>query len=178
MQYIKSSPAQGLLFPSNSTLLIKGFSDLDWASCPDTRKYIIGFCIFLGDISWKSKKQATVSRSSSEAEYRSLAATVCEIRWLTYLLHDLKVPFASPALLYRDSQSHYHIAAESSFHERTKHIELDCHLVREKLQAKLFYLLPIASSDQLADVLTKALDPKPFSSFVTKLGVKIIHSPA
>lgn len=180
LRYIKSSPALGLFFPSNSHLQLKGFCDSDWATCPDSRKSISGFCIFLGEslISWKSKKQATVSKSSSEAEYRAMASIVCELQWLTYLLKDFNVPYDSPSLLYCDSQSARHIAANSSFHERTKHIELDCHIVREKLQQKLFHLLPVSSSQQLADCLTNPLDPLPFNSFITKLGLKNIYSPA
>ena len=180
VRYIKSSPALGLFFPSNSQVQLKGFCDSDWATCPDSRKSIIGFCIFLGEslISWKSKKQATVSKSSLEAEYCAMASTVCELQWLTYILKDFNVPYDSPSLLYYDSQLACHIAANSSFHERTKHNELDCHIVREKLQQKLFHLLPVSSSQQLANCLTKPLDPVPFNSFVTKLGLKKIYSPA
>lgn len=117
-------------------------------------------------------------KSSSEEEYRALTSTTCEIQWLTYLLTKLQIPFISPALLYCDSQSTRHIATNPSFQERTKHNELDCHIVREKLQAKLFKLLPISSSDQLADTFTKALDPLPFNRLLSKLGLICIHSPA
>lgn len=177
--FIKLSPAQGLFYPSISTLQLKGFSDSDWASCPDTRRSVIGFCIFLGNslISWKSKKQFTVSRSSTETEYKALASTACELQWLTYLLHDLQLPLIEPALLYCDSNSTRQIATNSIFHERTKHIELDCHFIREKLQQKLFQLFPISSANQLADVFTRALDPHPLSVFVSKLGVHSIYSP-
>ncbi|XP_019439013.1 PREDICTED: uncharacterized protein LOC109344716 [Lupinus angustifolius] len=159
LRYLKGSPSQGLFYPTSSTVQLKGFIDSDWATCPDTRKSVSGYCMFLGDslVSWKSKKQTTVSRSSSEAEYRALGLASCEVQWLTYLLLDFQVPFIQPALLYCDSNSARYIAANSVFHERTKHIEIDCHVARERLQNKLYHLLPIHTTYQVADIFTKAL---------------------
>ncbi|XP_019439032.1 PREDICTED: uncharacterized protein LOC109344733 [Lupinus angustifolius] len=78
--YLKHSPALGLLFPSNNIISIKGFSDSDWGACLDTRKFAKSWCFFMGSslISWKSKKQNTVSRSSAEVEYRVMAMASCE----------------------------------------------------------------------------------------------------
>ncbi|XP_052724064.1 uncharacterized mitochondrial protein AtMg00810-like [Vigna angularis] len=153
LRYIKSKPSKGLFFPADSPMQLKAFSDSDWATCPNTRRSTIGFCIFLGSslISWKSKKQRTVSRSSTEAEYRALAATVCEIQWLSYLLQDLQIEESGTPPLYCDNKSTRHIAHNQNFHERTKHIELDCHVVREKVQERLLNLLPVRSDQQLAD---------------------------
>ncbi|XP_019414086.1 PREDICTED: uncharacterized protein LOC109325899 [Lupinus angustifolius] len=161
LRYIKNSLGQGLLYPTTSTIQIKGFTDSDRASCPTTRRSISGFCMFFGDslVSWKSKKHPTVSRSSSEAEYRALTIASC------------KVPYKEPAILYCDNDSARYIAANVVFHERTKHIEIGCHIAREHLQNKLYHLLPIHTHEQTADILTKALEPSSFYYLLPMLGV-------
>ena len=147
---------------------LMAYSDSDWATCPDSRKSVTGFSVFLGEslISWKSKKQQTISKSSSEAEYKAFTVTTCELQWLTFLLQHLDVPFITPSTLYCDNQSAIQIASNQVFHERTKHIEIDCHIVREKLNAGLLKLLPISSAMQTADILTKPLHPSAFKELV------------
>lgn len=126
-------------------------------------------------ISWKSKKQGTISRSSSEAEYRALAMTTAEIQWLLYLLTDLHHPQTAHVSLFFDNKAAIHIAQNPIFHERTKHIELDCHLVRDKVLAKVIHLMPITSQNQIADICTKSLQPSQFKLLSSKLHMKDIH---
>ncbi|XP_020216904.1 uncharacterized protein LOC109800534 [Cajanus cajan] len=178
LRYLKQAPGQGIFLAADSSLQLKAFSDSDWAGCIDTRRSVTGFSVYIGHslISWRSKKQPTVSRSSSEAEYRALASTACEIQWLTYLLEDFRISFTRPALLYCDNQSALQIASNQVFHERTKHIEIDCHLLREKVTNGLLKLLHVSSSSQLADIYTKALSPSRFKELCSKLGMSNIYS--
>jgi len=168
----------GIFLHKNSNNQLRGYSDYDWATCSETRKFVIGFAIFLGEslISWKSKKQPTISRSSLETEYRAFATTTCEIQLLTYILKDLGIPYIEPTIIFCDNQSVIHIASNQVFHERTKHIEIDCHIVREKINVGLLKLLPITSSMQTADILTKPLALSTFTALKSKLGMQNIYS--
>ena len=121
LRYLKAAPGQGILFSATSALSLKAYADADWGSCLDTRRSTTGYCVFLGDsmISWKSKKQQTVSRSSAEAEYRALACVTSEILWIQSLLKDLQVA-TGPTLVFCDNQAAIHLATNPSFHERSK----------------------------------------------------------
>ncbi|GKF21826.1 uncharacterized mitochondrial protein-like protein, partial [Tanacetum coccineum] len=102
LRYIKLCPSQGLFFPVKNNLHLTTYCDSDWASCATTMRFVSGYAIFLGHslISWQSKKQAVVSRSSTEAEYRVLTDTTCEISYLKSLLLDLQVTVPTPSLFW------------------------------------------------------------------------------
>ena len=179
VRYLKNAPGQGLFFSSNSDFRLRAYCDSDWTGCPITRRSTTGYCVFLGPslVSWRSKRQKTVSLSSTEVKYCAMTVACCELTWLRYLLKDLGVLHPEPALLYCDNEAALHIAANPVFHERTRHIEMDCHYIRDKIQDGSVATRFVNFAHQLADVLTKALGKDVFTSMIYKLGVRDIHSP-
>ncbi|RDX95269.1 Copia protein, partial [Mucuna pruriens] len=158
LRYIKKTPGQGLLYEDKGDTHISCYCDADWAGSPIDRRSTTSFCISIGGnvVSWKSKKQNTIARSSAEAEYRAMASTTCELIWVKQLIQELKFADVQPMKLYRDNQVALHIASNPVFHERTKHIEIDCYFVREKFLTKEIIEF-VNSSNQLADIFTKSL---------------------
>ncbi|XP_019242469.1 PREDICTED: uncharacterized protein LOC109222580 [Nicotiana attenuata] len=152
LRYLKGDPSLGIFFSNSKDYGVKAFCDLDWEACPETRKSVSGYIVLLGNspISWKSKKQSTISLSSAEAEYRAARQVVGELVWLVTLLEELTVPVNLPIPVFCDSQAALQIARNPVFHERTKHIEVDCHFVRTKLQEGLilYTMFPPMSSSQ------------------------------
>ena len=173
LRYILLSPSQGVLLAKDSAVQLKAYCDSDWASCPFSRRSTTGYCILLGDspISWNSKKQAVVARSSAEAEYRSMALTCCEVTWLVSLLKDLGIKDLQPVDLFCDNQAALYIAANPVFHARTKHIEVDCHYVRDQFQAGNINPSYVNTKSQLADVFTKVITVDQQNHLLSKLGV-------
>nr|XP_016483383.1 PREDICTED: uncharacterized protein LOC107804081 [Nicotiana tabacum] len=154
------------------------FAVLYWAACRDSRRSVSSFFITLGGapISWKSKKQISISMSSAEAEYKSMRRVTAEITWLVRLLADLSAPPTLPVPVHSDSQAAIHIARNLVFHERTKHVELDCHFVRQQFLSGLISLSFVPSESQLADLFTIPLSGGSHQSILSKLGVHSLPS--
>ena len=171
LRYLKDTIFDGLHFSSHSSLTIQAYSDADWAGDPTDRRSTTGYCFLLGDslISWRSKKQTVVTRSSTEVEYRALTATTTELIWLRWLLQDLGVDCSTATKLHCDNQSAIQIAHNDVFHERTKHIEIDCHFIRHHLLQGTPTLQSVSSQDQLANIFTKPLPLGTFRDLSSKL---------
>ena len=135
LRYLKGTIFNGLHFSSHSSLTLHAYSDADWAGDPTHHRSTTGYCFLLGDslISWRSKKQTIVACSNTEAEYRVLVATTAELIWLRWLLKDLGVDCSTATKLHCDNQSAIQIVHHDVFHERTKHIEIDCHFILHHL---------------------------------------------
>jgi hypothetical protein len=127
-------------------------------------------------VTWKSKKQNVVARSSTEAEYRAMASTASKLSWIKQVLTDLNFEINGPMKMFCDNQSARHIAANPVFHERTKHIEVDCHYVREKVQTKEIDTPYVKSEDQLADIFIKGLSVKLFENISDNLGLYDLYN--
>nr|KYP33448.1 Retrovirus-related Pol polyprotein from transposon TNT 1-94 [Cajanus cajan] len=141
-------------------------------------RYLKGTIVFLGDslISWKSKKQPTVSKSSTEAEYRSLSAAASETIWLQRLLTVFEVHVPSAYVLC-DNMSAIYLASNPVHHERTKYIDIDHHFIRELVNKKQLKVLHVKREHQVADFFTKALPAPMFKIFSSKLGIHNIFLP-
>lgn len=180
LRYVKGSLDQGLCFSKGNSLHVTAFSDADWAGDALDRRSTGGYCVFLGTnlVSWSSKKQPTVARSSTEAEYKALANAIAEVVWIDHLLKDLKYPVLSSHLpvLWCDNSSAISLASNPVFHARTKHVEVDFHFVREKVLHKQLLVKFVPSELQIADVLTKPLTIQRFHFLRSKL--QLFHIPA
>ncbi|CAN6482959.1 unnamed protein product [Victoria cruziana] len=176
VRYVKNSLNKGLFLSSSSALSLFAYTDADWGGDPNNRHSTTGLCVFLGDslISWQCKKQFKVSLSSTEAEYRAMATTTMELVWLKSLLKDMGVSSINNVKLFCDNKSAIYIANNHTFHERTKHIEMDCHYVREEVLMKNLELAYVPSEFQLGDFFTKSL---PFPRFHMLLGKLSVLSP-
>jgi hypothetical protein len=180
LRYLKRSPGKGLMFKSHAHLNVEGYCDADWASCLDDRRSTSGYCVFVGGnlVSWRSKKQSVVSRSTAEAEYRAMSLVVSEMLWIKNLLSELNIMRKGPLKIWCDNKSAINIANNPVQHDRTKHVEIDHFFIKEKLDDGTIELSHVSSSNQVADCLTKALGVKECNIACNKMGMIDIYHPS
>ncbi|XP_071741310.1 uncharacterized mitochondrial protein AtMg00810-like [Rutidosis leptorrhynchoides] len=179
IRYVQGTLDLGLQLFASSTTSLVAYSDADWAGCPTTRHSTSGYCVFLGNnlLSWSSKRQPTPSRSSAEAEYRGVANAVAETCWIRNLLRELHCPLFSATLVYCDNVSSVYMSSNPVQHQRTKHIEIDIHFVRDLVAQGQVRVLHVPSRYQYADIFTKGLPTALFDEFRSSLSVRSTPAP-
>uniref|UniRef100_A0A2N9FVU6 Reverse transcriptase Ty1/copia-type domain-containing protein n=1 Tax=Fagus sylvatica TaxID=28930 RepID=A0A2N9FVU6_FAGSY len=158
LRYLQGTLNHGIAF-TPGPLHLSAYTDADWAGDPDDRRSTSGYLVYLGSnpITWSVKKQPTVSRSSTESEYRALAIASAELCWIRTLLKNLGIFLSQTPILWCDNISALAIASNPMFHAHTKHIEVDFHFVRERVLRKDLEVKFVSTVDQLADIFTKSL---------------------
>lgn len=171
LRYVRGTAHKGLQLRRSTSPTLVAYSDAAWAGCPYTRRSTSGFCVFFGDslVSWSSKRQAIVSRSSAEAEYRGVANAVSECCWIRHLLSELHVPVDKATIVYCDNISAVYLSKNPVHHGRTKHVEFDVHFIREKVVVGIVRVLHVPTKQQLADIMTKGLPTAQFEDFRSSL---------
>ncbi|GKB06414.1 ribonuclease H-like domain-containing protein [Tanacetum coccineum] len=175
LRYVRGMLDFGLQLYTSSTGSLVAYSDADWAGCLTTRRSTSGYYVFLGDnlLSWSSKRQHTLFRSSAEAEYRGVSNAVAETAWLRNLLLELHTPLLSATVVYCDNVSAIYLTANSVQHQLTKHIEIDIHFVRDMVPRGQVRALHVPSRYQYADIFTKGPPFALFKEFRTSLSVHL-----
>ncbi|RVW48509.1 Retrovirus-related Pol polyprotein from transposon RE1 [Vitis vinifera] len=156
---VSMSSGRGLYFKKTSSREVKVFTDADWAGSLTDRRSTTGYCSYVWGnlVTWRSKKQSVVARSNAEAEFRAIAHGICEGMWLQRILKELEIISNSTMTVLCDNKATISIAKNPVQHDRTKHVEIDRHFIKEKLEGGTIILMYIPSSRQTADILTKAL---------------------
>jgi len=171
--YLCGTINDGLQIHHRSPLNSHAYSDADWAGDKNDFSSTSTYVIYLGrnPISWSSKKQKTIARSSTEAEYRSVANVAAELNWLCYLLIDLDVELLCCPVLYCDNVGATQLCSNPLFHSKIKHVAIDYHFIRDQVQNGVLRVAHVSSADQLADALTKPLHHIRFLDLKSKIGL-------
>ncbi len=173
LRYLQGTRNYGLVFVGGDQDTLLGYSDSDWAGDIITRRSTSGYVFQLGQstISWCSKRQQTVAKSSTEAEYVALSIAVQEVIWLRRMLSDLCVDVSAATVMMEDNQGAIELSKNPKHHGRTKHIDVSYHFTRERIATKEIKVNYVQSTENLADVMTKPLPRVSFEKFRDELGV-------
>nr|GEX17042.1 putative RNA-directed DNA polymerase [Tanacetum cinerariifolium] len=172
ISYLKGAPGRGIQFTKNENLKVRRYTDADWAGNKIDCKSQAGYFTFVEGnlVTWRSKKQNVLALSSAEAEFRGTTKEICELLWLRMLLTELGFEPKEEIDLHCDNKAAIAIAHNPVQHERTKHVEVDQHFIKDHLDKKTIRFPFVKAEDEQADVLTKAVSNKVFHDSLIKLG--------
>ncbi|CAH9095246.1 unnamed protein product [Cuscuta europaea] len=179
LRYLKSCPGKGLFFKRSDNRNVEAFTDADYAGSITDRRSTSGYCTYVWGnlVTWRSKKQNIVARSSAESEFRSMANGICELLWIKRMMSELNMEMELPMKLSCDKKAAINIAHNPVLHDRTKHIEVDRHFIKEKIEAGIVCTPFISTKEQTTDIFTKGLFKPVFEFLISKLGMYDIYLP-
>nr|GEV08963.1 ribonuclease H-like domain-containing protein [Tanacetum cinerariifolium] len=179
LRYLKGSPGKGITFEKSEQFGIKLFVDCDWGMCKVTKKFVTGFAVHLGNnmVSWKSKEQSVLARSSAEAEFRAMSSMTCKVMWMLKVCNDLKVQVVLPVVMNCDKSSAMQISSNPVLHERTKHFEIDLFVLRDKIIDGTIRTIKVRSEENVVDIFTKGLNVEDHKRFCDMLKLKDMFQP-
>lgn len=173
-RYLKHTIHYKIVYSKTTKIEVTGYTDSDYAGCIDTRKSTSGYVFILANspVTWKSQKQNVVAQSTTEAEYLALALGVKEALWLKHFLRELGINI-STVKIGVDNQSAIKLTQAQQLHNRTKHIDVKVHFVRDECDKGNISVNYVNSSDQLADLFTKALTKTILNNLLAKLNLSM-----
>ncbi|KAJ0455580.1 putative RNA-directed DNA polymerase [Helianthus annuus] len=174
IRYLKGTPGHGVLFQPNEYLKIQAYTDADWAGDKGDRRSTSGYFTLVGGnlVTWRSKKQKVVALSSAEAEFRGIARGLAEVLWIRKLLNEIGFHQNEASRIMCDNKAAIQISENPVQHDRTKHVEVDRHFIKEKIETGIIELPFVRSQNQLADILTKAVNENIFNHCLNKLSIR------
>jgi hypothetical protein len=161
LRYLRGTTQLGLMYKGNEEengeVVVSAYCDADWGKNKEDRRSTTGYCIYINEnlVSWNTKKQTTVALSTAEAELMSVCECVKEVKWIQQLLTEMNMKVRIPIIVYEDNQATIKISENDTHHDRTKHIDIKYHFIRDDIKNKLIKLEWVTTDEQVADILTK-----------------------
>ena len=173
LHYVSGTRTLGLSFRPIAWFTLESFSNADWACNVDDRRSMTDYCVFLGGniVTWSSRKQQVVARSSIESEYRALTCVTMELIWIKSLMDELQLPLQHCPIAWYDNLGAHALAHNPIYHSRTKHIEVDVHFIWEKIIHRALEVHYIPSQEQPENLFTKSLSLSQFQFLCSKLSL-------
>ena len=180
LRYLKGTTGLGITYKQTSKLDLILYIDSDYVGSHVDYRSTTGYYTIVGRnlVTWRSKKQSVVSKSSIEAEFRAMPKGIDEVMWIKYLLDNLKVPYIKPIIIRCDNKSDISIAHDPVDHDRMKHVNVNRFYIQDHIIQGIIKTEHVTSEEQCADIFTKGLPSRTLQYLLCKLGLKSLHSSA